>query len=106
MVAVEVLVCCQGVSGCFLFALVSLPLVLSFLLSISMSFDGSTTNLLSSHQSPDAMTTILEKDDIEWIQGVCEILEEITLEVPDLFGKATSTQENWRALYEEAQKVD
>lgn len=70
-----------------------------------MSSEGSTVDLLNSHQSPNMVSIMPDEDDIEWIVGAYRILTEVVLKIPSLFDKITLTQENRVALYEEALKV-
>lgn len=51
---------------------------------MTMSSNGSSRDLFSSHQSQDILSTILDKNDIEWIWDDYRTPNEMILEVAGL----------------------
>lgn len=58
-----------------------------------MSSKGSATDSFSFHQSPDAMSAILNKDDIKQIWHAYRVPDEMVLEIPSLSSRVTLTWE-------------
>ena len=53
--------------------------------SPAKSSEGSTTEALGDHQTPNMVKSVLEDDDLEWIWKEYGILESIILEVSNLW---------------------
>lgn len=58
---------------------------LAFLPSVAMSSSGFVMKSLSSHQSPNVVSTLLDNNDIKQIQHAYRILDEAVLKVPSIF---------------------